>query len=423
MTILFPPEFSNSFKFTPANGKIRVNTRLISPRSPRTSTSSVVAGSTLPRLQPRTTSQHLTPPESQTGGLPQGLLLGGSSSSRWEDDPDRVVVRIEVIDTGCGISPSDVKERRLFSPYAQAGVGRFQGGSGTGLGLSLVRRIVKLMGGRMGVESVVSIRSVSRGHIHRTDDRLDQKKVGRWNDVLGGITCVHSRHSGSAVSKNYIAALRIAISPILPTVESMLAAPSVATLPMVSEPAVTPDSSVTVTAPAMVTTPPPLVSSPMSNRESTHAGPAHASENPGLGHSDTTGFVPLSLLSGRSSMGESTLKAPKVPTREHATSIQSSVGMGLSVLVVDDDPILRELLQRLLVRLGCEVEGAENGQVALRKLGVMTEEALVSEAKSNSVPEDVGLEGPWASISSADTGVDSKRDYDGLLPSFVIISC
>jgi hypothetical protein len=122
-------------------------------------------------------------------------------------------------------------------------------------------------------------------------------------------------------------------------------------------------------------------------------------------------------------MGESTLKAPKVPTREHATSIQSSVGMGLSVLVVDDDPILRELLQRLLVRLGCEVEGAENGQVALRKLGVMTEEALVSEAKSNSVPEDVGLEGPWASISSADTGVDSKRDYDGLLPSFVIISC
>ena len=80
---------------------------------------------------------------------------GGLGAGKWDEDPERLVVRIEVIDNGCGISPADVKKRHLFSPYAQAGVGRFQGGSGSGLGLSLVRRIVKLMNGRMGVESVV----------------------------------------------------------------------------------------------------------------------------------------------------------------------------------------------------------------------------------------------------------------------------
>ena len=49
-------------------------------------------------------------------------------------------------------------------------------------------------------------------------------------------------------------------------------------------------------------------------------------------------------------------------------SAHSSVGgweMGMRVLVVDDDPLTRKLMSRMLTRLGCKVSTAENGEIAL----------------------------------------------------------
>ena len=89
--------------------------------------------------------------ETRSQFVPSGDPADGQ---HWSDDPSRIIVRMEVADTGAGISPSDVKDRNLFSQFSQAGIGRLQGTQGTGLGLSLVRRMVKLMGGRMGVDSI-----------------------------------------------------------------------------------------------------------------------------------------------------------------------------------------------------------------------------------------------------------------------------
>lgn len=58
-------------------------------------------------------------------------------------------LRIDVTDTGCGLSPAD--RDRVFAPFTRAKGS--EGQEGTGLGLSLTRRLAKLLGGTLTLES------------------------------------------------------------------------------------------------------------------------------------------------------------------------------------------------------------------------------------------------------------------------------
>jgi signal transduction histidine kinase len=84
-----------------------------------------------------------------------------SNALKFTPDEGWVVVRartgeggtflLEVEDSGIGIGAEELP--RLFSDFQQLDGGRTRKHQGTGLGLSLTRRIVEAQGGRVGVES------------------------------------------------------------------------------------------------------------------------------------------------------------------------------------------------------------------------------------------------------------------------------
>ncbi|GEM_PF-1744791 len=73
----------------------------------------------------------------------------GGVSVRCENRPDRVVIEVE--DSGIGIKECDLK--KIFSEFVQSDGSITREFGGSGLGLSIVQKLTKMMGGEVEVES------------------------------------------------------------------------------------------------------------------------------------------------------------------------------------------------------------------------------------------------------------------------------
>ncbi len=74
-------------------------------------------------------------------------------AEKLEEVNDEILIRFEVQDSGIGIEPD--KLSNLFRAFEQADVSTTRQYGGTGLGLTITQRLAQLMGGEVGVESVL----------------------------------------------------------------------------------------------------------------------------------------------------------------------------------------------------------------------------------------------------------------------------
>ncbi|KAF8727525.1 hypothetical protein AX14_007338 [Amanita brunnescens Koide BX004] len=385
---------SNACKFTPKGGTIAISTKLILPMSSTSSEQEISADSsaTLPgSSQHQLSAARLTLHDVQQGSVPS---------------LERIVVRIEVTDTGCGIKASDLTHGKLFSAFIQTEEGKKQGGKGTGLGLALVRQIVKLSGGRLGVKTKQGEGSTFWVElplgVGGNALNIQGKRILSPENLAGLQSSFESQSFGF---KNNLATT-VDVAAYEATIPPTLADP-VRNVAQLQTPERTQRSSENVTGDVQLNvlpsstilnpvdgaetegplstasipaTPGSALEGIQEMKESNNASDEKAAHPTSIKASrptfvtipkQTFGIEPHPSSASNHSISLSVLvEFDKNPTRASRNVSKPAVSIepGLPVLVADDDLLTRKILQRLLRLQGCHVSLAENGEVALGKI-------------------------------------------------------
>jgi PAS domain S-box-containing protein len=124
------------------------------------------------------------------------------------ENTEKIKIQFEISDTGIGIEPDRLEE--IFDSYTQAKPSITRQFGGSGLGLTICKKLVKIMGGEINVKSKVNTGSVFSFHIEYPIGTKDGQKLSSHRHErdfdLGGIKIllVEDNVTNRALAKKFI---------------------------------------------------------------------------------------------------------------------------------------------------------------------------------------------------------------------------
>ncbi len=279
----------------------------------------------------------------------------GGLSIVAEPDAQPDAVAILVRDTGIGISAAD--QARIFLEFEQADGGLTRKFEGTGLGLTISKRIVERMGGSIAVESVPGAGSTFRVHVPLPRVGGDDDGAVAIPDLAGEDILIIAP---AAIEASLLArrlqrwGARTAVVPDATVAAAILPERHWSTV-LVDHTLGTPASETLARATARV------------QRRIVLVTPALRTELPALKEAGFTGYlikpVRAASLAARLSSDDGFETAPAIESAEIPS--EARPGGGLSILVAEDNEINALLARALLVKLGHRPTIAENGAATI----------------------------------------------------------
>jgi two-component system sensor histidine kinase/response regulator len=288
-------------------------------------------------------------------------------------DDETVQLRLEVADTGIGIS--EAQQAQLFQRFQQADPSSTREFGGTGLGLSVARELVELMGGAVGVTSEPGVGSTFWATVRLERSATEARHLLPEPDLRGlRVLLLEDNATSRAALADMLRAMSFEVTAVADRLQAVDACQAALDggapfrVALIGWRPTQPDGIAIARAlrDAFGSGAPPALLVTAGDDAAARRRAAEAGIAPVLTKPVTPSALFDGLMERLRGRGQAGPADQALPARSPAPALSTVAGARL--LLVEDNPSNQELALELLRRAGFEVEVAENGAEAVERL-------------------------------------------------------